>query len=236
MALRAAICFAALTVADEAPTLSEQMAAGAQQVCFPRGCASPGGAAADPAAGAAEQQLCVQRLPAGATEERLAGRYCGGSWCAAVPAEAIGSVLVARDSRKPGAGPTSLQPSTIVHGRARAGGRTARAMPARGKARQGEGDAHEVRVREVARRSQGQAAEQLHAAPEADSNLCTGHFAQTTTRRSSCAQKPPRFAGLLVVSGRPLHSAPTAEGPLRRAESASASVDASGPSFSSSKF
>ena len=108
MALRAAICFAALTVADEAPTLSEQMAAGAQQVCFPRGCASPGGAAADPAAGAAEQQLCVQRLPAGATEERLAGRYCGGSWCAAVPAEAIGSVLVARDSRKPGAGPTSL--------------------------------------------------------------------------------------------------------------------------------
>ena len=102
MALRAAICFAALTVADEAPTLSEQMAAGAQQVCFPRGCASPGGAAADPAAGVVEQQLCVQRLPAGATEERLAGRYCGGSWCAAVPAEAIGSVLVARDSRKPG--------------------------------------------------------------------------------------------------------------------------------------
>ena len=126
--------------------------------------------------------------------------------------------------------------SSIVHGRARAGGRTARTMPARGKARQGEGDAHGVRVREVARRSQGQAAEQLHAAPEADSNLCTGHFAQTTNRRSSCAQKPPRFAGLLVVSGRPLHSAPTAEGPLRRAESASASVDASGPSFSSLKF
>ena len=234
MALRAAICFAALTVADEAPTLSEQMAAGAQQVCFPRGCASPGGAAADPAAGVVEQQLCVQRLPAGATEERLAGRYCGGSWCAAVPAEAIGSVLVARDSRKPGAGPASLLIDRPR--RARAGGRTARTMPARGKARQGEGDAHGVRVREVARRSQGQAAEQLHAAPEADSNLCTGHFAQTTTRRSSCAQKPPRFAGLLVVSGRPLHSAPTAEGPLRRAESASASVDASGPSFSSSKF
>ena len=101
MALRAAICFAALTVADEAPTLSEQMAAGAQQVCFPRGCASPGGAAADPAAGAAEQ-LCVQRLPAGATEERLAGRYCGGSWCAAVPAQAIGSVLVTRESKLPG--------------------------------------------------------------------------------------------------------------------------------------
>ena len=102
MALRAAICFAALTVADEAPTLSEQMAAGAQQVCFPRGCASPGGAAADPAAGVVEQQLCVQRLPAGATEERLAGRYCGGSWCAAVPAEAIGSVLVTRESKLPG--------------------------------------------------------------------------------------------------------------------------------------
>ena len=51
---------------------------------------------------AAEQQLCVQRLPAGATEERLAGRYCGGSWCAAVPAEAIGSVLVARESKLPG--------------------------------------------------------------------------------------------------------------------------------------
>ena len=107
-------------------------------------------------------------------------------------------------------------------------------MPARGKARQGQGDAHGVRVREVARRSQGQAAEQLHAAPEADSNLCTGHFAQTT--RSSCAQKPPRFAGLLVVSGRPLRSVSTAEGPLRRAESASASVDASGPSFSSLKL
>ena len=70
--------------------------------CFPRGCASLGGAAADPAVGAAEQQLCVQRLPAGATEERLAGRYCGGSWCAAVPAEAIGSVLVARESKLPG--------------------------------------------------------------------------------------------------------------------------------------
>ncbi len=128
MALRAAICFAALTVADEAPTLSEQMAAGAQQVCFPRGCASPGGAAADPAAGAAEQQLCVQRLPAGATEERLAGRYCGGSWCAAVPAEAIGSVLVARDSRKPGAGPTSLLNDRPR--RARAGGRHGRCRPA----------------------------------------------------------------------------------------------------------
>ena len=47
-------------------------------------------------------QLCVQRLPAGATEERLAGRYCGGSWCAAVPAEAIGSVLVTRESKLPG--------------------------------------------------------------------------------------------------------------------------------------
>ena len=139
--------------------------------CFPRGCASLGGAAADPAVGAAEQQLCVQRLPAGATEERLAGRYCGGSWGAAVPAEAIGSVLVARDSRKPGAGPASLLIDRPR--RARAGGRTARTMPARGKARQGEGDAHGVRVREVARRSQGQAAEQLHAAPEADSNLCT---------------------------------------------------------------
>ena len=52
--------------------------------------------------GAAEQQLCVQRLPAGATEERLAGRYCGDSWCAAVPAEAIGSVLVTRESKLPG--------------------------------------------------------------------------------------------------------------------------------------
>ena len=107
-------------------------------------------------------------------------------------------------------------------------------MPARGKARQGEGDAHEVRVREVARRSQGQAAEQLHAAPEADSNLCTAPFCADAA--ISCAQKPPRFAGLLVVSGRPLRSVSTAEGPLRRAESASASVDASCPSFSSLKF
>ena len=69
--------------------------------CFPRGCASLGGAAADPAVGAAEQQLCVQRLPAGATEERLAGRYCGDSWCAAVPAEAIGSVLVTWEAKLP---------------------------------------------------------------------------------------------------------------------------------------
>ena len=40
----------------------------------------------------------------------------------------------------------------------------------------------------------------------------------------------------MVVSGRPLRSVSTAEGPLRRAESASASVDASGPSFSSLKL
>ena len=48
-----------------------------------------------------------------------------------------------------------------------------------------------------------------------------------------CARLTPLLGGLLASSGRPLRPAATGGGPLRRAASTPASVDASGPPFSS---
>ena len=56
---------------------------------------------------------------------------------------------------------------------------------------------------------------------------------KTPEDSADCARTARLFGGLLVSSGRPLRPAAAAGGPLHRAGSASASVDASGSPFSS---
>ena len=84
-------------------------------------------------------------------------------------------------------------------------------------------------------RARGESSTRPAARPSASAGSCLLPAGSQASRKASadCARATRLCAGLFGISGRPLRPAVMAGGPLRRAGSTSASVDASGPPFSS---